>query len=188
MGEPADKKPLASSSTTDTSSASSKKRWGNQRKQNGNKTAVQTVKFQGGKEELDGNHFDCTGYGQSDRFMKTVQKIADYIGQEYKSGGVTRTEVMTQTPVTIPLPTRPVSTSTRAADGTVTITPPDVLDISNYQSAKKIVNYKVLNQTENRQKVFSLMWQQCTKSMHAKIKAHRNYKTIEQVLDGIDLL
>jgi hypothetical protein len=45
-------------------------------------TAVQMVKFQGGKEELDGNHFDCTGYGQSDRFMKTVQKIADYIGQK----------------------------------------------------------------------------------------------------------
>jgi hypothetical protein len=66
------------------------------------------VKFQGGKEELDGNHFDCTGYGQSDRFMKTEQKIADYIGQEYKSGGITGgTEVMTQTPVNIPLPTRP---------------------------------------------------------------------------------
>lgn len=187
MGEPADKKPPVSTSATDTSS-SSKKRWGNRRKRNGNKAPVQAAKFHGGKEELDGNHFDCTGYGQSDRFMKTVQKIADYIGQEYKSGGVTRTEVMTQTPVTIAFPTRPVSTSTTAADGTVTISPPDALDISDYQSEKKIADYKVLNQTENRQKVFSLVWQQCTESMHAKIKAHRDYKTIEQALDGIDLL
>jgi hypothetical protein len=31
------------------------------------------------------------GTVQSDRFVKTVQKIADYIGQEYKVGGVTRT-------------------------------------------------------------------------------------------------
>jgi hypothetical protein len=135
---------------TDGSSASSKKRWGNQRKRNGNKTTVQTVKFQGGKDEFDGNYFDCTGYGQSDRFMKTAQKIADYIGQEYRGGGVTRTEVMTQTPVNIPIPTRPVSTSTTATDGTVTITPLDVLDIRDYQSARKIVDDKVQHQTENQ--------------------------------------
>jgi hypothetical protein len=181
MGEP--EKKLEASYT------SSKKKWSNRRnKRQVNKTTVPaTAKFQGGKEELDGNHFDCTGYGQSDRFVRTVQKIADYIGQEYKGGGVTRTEVMTQTPINIPLPTRPASTTT-IVDGTVTITPPDVLDISDYQSAKKIVDYKLQHQTENRQKVFSLVWQQCTESMHAKIKAHRDYKTIEQALDGIDLL
>jgi hypothetical protein len=120
--------------------------------------------------------------------VKTIQKIADYIGQEYKVGGITRTEVMTQAAVIIPTPTRPVSTSTRATDGTVTITPPDVLDISNYQSAKKIVDYKAQHQTENRQKIFSLVWQQCTESMHAKIKAHRDYQSIEQALNGIELL
>ena len=130
MGEPADKK-TQPSSADGPSTSSSKRRWGNKKKRNGNKPTVPRVKFEGGKEELDGNYFDCTGYGQSDRFMKTVQKIADYIGQEYKGGGITCTEVMTQTPVNIPMPTRPVSTSTTAADGTVTITPPDVLDISN---------------------------------------------------------
>jgi hypothetical protein len=41
---------------------------------------------------------------------------------------------------------------------------------------------------ENRQKVFSLIWQQCTESMHAKIKANRDYKTIKDDLKGIDLL
>jgi hypothetical protein len=92
-----------------------------------------------GREELDGNYFDSTGYEQSNRFMKTVQKIADYIGQEYKGGGVTRTEVMTPTPVNIPMPTRRSSISTTATDGTVTRTPPDVLDISDYQSGKKLM-------------------------------------------------
>jgi hypothetical protein len=95
---------------------------------------------------------------------------------------------MTQSPVTIVAPIRPVSTSTTGADGTIVIIPPDVLDISNYQSAKKILDYKVQNQTENWQKVFSLVWQQCTKSMHAKIKANRDYRTIEQDLNGINLL
>ncbi len=95
---------------------------------------------------------------------------------------------MTQTDVIVPLPPRPVSTSITAADGTITTRNPDALDISDYQSQKKIYDYQVQHQAENRQKVFSLVWQQCTESMQAKIKAHREYHTIEQALDGINLL
>ena len=87
-----------------------KKKWNNnKKKQHGAKTATpaRSDKFLGGKEELGGNYFDCTGYGQSDRFVKTVQKIADYVGQEYKCGGISRTEVMNQMKVTVPMPTRP---------------------------------------------------------------------------------
>jgi hypothetical protein len=184
MGEP-EKKPVALPPPGDNSS---KRNWRNRKKRHDHKPVVKAIVFRGGKEELDGNYFDCTGYGQSDRFLKTVQKIADYIGQEYKCGGLTRTEVMTQSPVLIPGPVRPISITVTATDGTVTTTPPDVLDISDYQSEKKASDYKLLHRTENRQKVFSLVWQQCTESMHAKIKAHRDYKTIEQALNGIDLL
>jgi hypothetical protein len=169
---------------------SPRKKWNKRNKRHGNKPTVQPTKFQGGKEELAGNYFDCTGYGQSDRFVKTVAKIADLVGQDYKSGGTTRTEVMTQTNVVIPVPVRPQATIVYAADG-VTVagqSPPDALDISDYQSAKKLYDYQTLNQTENRQKVFSLVWQQCTESMHAKIKANKDYQAIEQTLDGIDLL
>ena len=74
------------SSTTE---GSFKKKWGYKKKRHGNKSTIPSVKFQGGKEELNGNYFNCTGYKQSDRFVKTVQKIADYIGQEYKNGGDT---------------------------------------------------------------------------------------------------
>jgi hypothetical protein len=165
-----------------------KKRNHHRKKQSGAKPIARPNKFTGGKEELDGNHFDCTGYGQSDRFVKTVQKIADYIGQEYKCGGISRTEVITQKVTTIQLPARPTGTSVTDANGVVTTTPPDVIDISDYQSAKKTADYKILHQLENRQKIYSLVWQQCTESMHAKIKAHRDYRTIEQTLHGIELL
>ena len=60
--------------------------------------------------------------------------------------------------------------------------------MTSYQSAKKIVDFKIQNQLENRQKVYSLVWQQCTESMHAKVKAHRDYQAIEQDLNGINLL
>jgi hypothetical protein len=183
MGE--DKKPYTKGD------GSPKKKWETRsKKHHGHPTKPnpRPAKFTGGKEELAGNYFDCTGYGQSNRFVKTVQKIADHIGQEYKGGGVTRTEVMTQSYVTIPGPTRPTGTNSSAADGTVTRVLPDAMDISDYQSAKKIMDQNVQNQTDNRQKVFSLVWQQCTESMHAKIKAHRDYQVIEQDLDGIELL
>jgi hypothetical protein len=121
--------------------------------------------------------------------MKTVRKIAEHIGQEYKGGGITRTEVMTQTASIIQAPTIPIVVSVTSDNGlTTSIMPPDVLDISDYQSTKKIVDYQSQNQSENWQKVFSLIWQQCTESMHDKIKAHRDYQVIGEELNGIELL
>jgi hypothetical protein len=176
--------------TPATTGGTPKKKWHRRNKRHGNRTATQPTKFTGGKEELDGNYFDCTGYGQSDRFVKTVAKIADLVGQDYKSGGTTRTEVMTQTGIVIPTPVRPRDVVIYAADGITETsrTPPDTLDISDYQSEKKTYDYQILNQNENRNKVFSLVWQQCTESMQAKIKSHRDYLTIESDLNGIDLL
>jgi hypothetical protein len=96
---------------------------------------------------------------------------------------------MTQTAVIIQAPTRPMGVSVTSDNGlTTSILPPDVLDISDYQSAKKIVEYQAENHSENRQKVFSLVWQQCTESMHAKIKAQHDYQVIEEELNGIALL
>jgi hypothetical protein len=96
---------------------------------------------------------------------------------------------MTHNAVIIQAPTRPVGLSVTSENGlTTSIIPPDVLDISDYQSAKKIVDYQTHNQSENCQKFFSLVWQQCTESMHAKIKAHHDYQVIEEALNGIELL
>jgi hypothetical protein len=132
MGEQ-DKKPPAAD-------GSSKKKWNNRKQRHVNKSNTPSFKFHSVKDELKGNYIDCTGYRQSDSFMKTFQKMADYIDQEYKGGGITRTEVIMQAAVNIPMTTRPVSLSVMAADGSITTTPPDVLDISDYQSAKKIVD------------------------------------------------
>jgi hypothetical protein len=95
---------------------------------------------------------------------------------------------MTQKAVIISLPTRPLATTVYTEGKETGRTQPDTLDISGYQSAKKIVDYQLLNQKENRNKVYSLVWQQCIESMHAKIKSNTEYKEIEEALDGIQLL
>jgi hypothetical protein len=75
--------------------------------------------------------------------VKTVAKIADHVGQEYKGGGITRTEVMKQAAVIIPMLTRPQATIVYDSDGSMekSRTPPDILDGSDYQNAKKIADY-----------------------------------------------
>ncbi len=160
-----------------------KKKWNNnKKKQHGAKTATpaRSDKFLGGKEELGGNYFDCTGYGQSDRFVKTVQKIADYVGQEYKCGGISRTEVMTQKVVSIPMPIRPVAITSITA-GVTTTTPPDVLDISDYQSDKKAVDYKILHQKVHETKAaFYRLKQGKDSDQDYQIKFLNTVQVIEQ--------
>jgi len=177
-------KKLPSSSSGD---GSHKKKWHHQRRkaQHGAKTIQRPEKFQGEKDELDGNYFDCAGRGQ-----KTAQKIADCIGQEHECGGVSCAKVITQTVVVVPLPTRPTDATTTSndADCTATVTPPDALDISDCQSAKKIVDCQIQHQKENRQKSFSLVWQRRAESTRAKIKAHHERQNIEQALNGIESL
>ena len=65
---------------------------------------------------------------------------------------------MAQTNVLIPAPVRPADTIVRGEDGAiVTRTPPHALDISDYLSEKKLYDYQILNQNENRNKVYSLV-------------------------------
>ena len=118
---------------------------------------MQPTKFQGGIEELEGNYFDCTAYGQEDQFIKTVTRIADLVGQTYKRGGPTCTKVMTHASVpTITAPVRPVNTIVRDTQGVlISTTPPQVplVSVTSYQSEKKLYDSQILNQNENQSKI-----------------------------------
>ena len=77
---------------------------------------------------------------------------------------------MTQANVLTPVPVRPTATIVLGDEGIiVSRIPPHALDISDYQSKKKLYDYQILNQNENQNKAYALVWPQCTESMHAKI-------------------
>lgn len=138
---------------------------------------------------MDGNYFDCTGYGQTDRFVKTVEKIA-IIALTYKGGGITHKEVMTQTVEVISPPQRPSAPLiTRASEETAavygTVSPLDVID---YSASKKKIDMELLNQKENHQTIYGLVWQHCTDPLKSKVKSHSDYASIESSLNGIELL
>ena len=122
--------------------------------------------------------------------MKKAQKIADCTGQDCKRGE-SRAEVITQAVVGTPLLTRPADVTTTAGDsncGAATAAPPDALDASNCQSAKKVVDCQIQHQSKNRQKSLLLARQRRAQSARAKIKARCERRTIEGTLSGIELL
>ena len=77
-----------------------------------------------------------------------VAKVADYVGQNYKCGGITRGEVESQTRATITVPPRPT-----AAPGAVQ----DPLDVVEWTSEEKASDYQIQYQMDNKNKMFSLV-------------------------------
>ena len=53
------------------------------------------VEFEGRCEELKGQIFDCSGYDQSDVFIKTQEQITIYVGRTYTNGGAVMKAVET---------------------------------------------------------------------------------------------
>lgn len=142
---------------------------------------------------MDGHYFDCSGYGQRDRFIKTVEKVMS-ICLTYTCGGTTHAEVKTQVVKLLVAPTRPrgVTTSIPSADENdppvISVHPPDPLDVIDYTTDKKQYDYEIRNQMENHQKVFGLVWEHSTDALQAKAKSHSDYAVTEAALNGIELL
>ena len=87
--------------------------------------------------------------------------MADYVGQNYKCGGIKREEVESQTKSVVAVaPRASVDVATGLAN---------LLDIVEWTSKRKIPDYQVQCQTDNTHKVFHLVWQQRTEAMHAKV-------------------
>ena len=88
--------------------------------------------------------------------FRTIAEMADYVGQNYKCGGITRGEVESQTKSVITVAPRP------ALDAVTGLANP--LDIVEWTNKRKITDFQVQCQTDNTHKVFSLVWQQCTEA------------------------
>jgi hypothetical protein len=166
-----------------------RRRWNNKKgKRNGPKS-TQPNKFHGGKEEMNGHHFDSSGYGAAEQYVKTNEMIAGFAAQEYSNSGDIRNEVLTETKIVIPLPPRPEDTVEYGSDGKeVSRTAPSQLDIADYVQAKKDAEFDNKCQRNNHKKLYSLVWQQSTEPLLAKVRANRDFPAIESSSDGINLL
>ena len=59
--------------------------------------------------DLEGYTFDCSDYKQSNKYVSTIKRIAEYVGPEYKLGGENRSTLENKEQVTIPHPVTPAA-------------------------------------------------------------------------------
>ncbi len=173
--------------TTTTPGGSPKKKWNKKNKptESGNKT---TTKLVGGNVLMMNHYFDCTGYGQSDRFIETIGRMAIMVGQEYPYSGITKTEVETQEVILIKEPEEPKNTTTIGVTGIEITVLPTQIAIQRYFNRVKEYDAMVRHQTNNHHKVYCLAWQQCTKQLRQVLEAQKKFESVNRNSEGIELL
>ena len=106
----------SSSASTDTSSRRSSNKGGRRgyrgsddggRRGYRSSAPPRQFKFEGSCEELKGHIFDCSGYDQSDVFVKTQEQIAIYVGRTYTNGGAVMKAVETLEITKVRMPPAP---------------------------------------------------------------------------------
>ena len=137
------------------------------------------VKFEDSCKELKGHIFDCSGYDQSDVFIKTQEQIAIYVVRTYTNGGAMMKSVETLEIPKVRMPPAPEGYGT------------DQVDASDRYvwelKMKEVIRNKqmIANQI---QQIYALVLGQCTDSIVVRVDAHSNYEQSAEDRDGLALL
>ena len=133
--------------------------------------------FQGACEELKGEIFDCSGYGQADQYVRTKNHLANYVGRTL--GGDIRIAVEKLVTPVITGPPPPTGYDTGNADpADKYIWETEILAVSRQRAKVK----------EHIQQMYSIVLGQCSDAMIARIEAHMDYPTTSEKSDGVALL
>ena len=133
--------------------------------------------FQGACEELKGEIFDCSGYGQADQYVRTKNHLANYVGRTL--GGAIRIAVEKLVTPVITGPPPPTGYDTGNADpADKYIWETEIMGVSRQRAKVK----------EQIQQMYSIVLGQCTDAMIARIEAHMDYPTTSEKSDGVALL
>ena len=143
-----------------------------------------STKFKGNCADLQGHIFDCSDNKQADNYVRSVKRISEYVGSEYKSGGDIRSSIVNEQKVTIPVPVTPTYS---AAYPRITTQE----DRTKEMIFKGKIDAYIKRQTildDNIQKAYSLVLGQCTELLQSKLKQNANWQAISVAQDVIRLL
>ena len=138
-------------------------------------TTPRATKFEGKSEELKGYVYDCSDTNQPDHFTRTTNEIAEFVGRSYWNGGDIMRAVQKLKLPTLVKPDDP---------------PADVNSTDKCIWEKKVDTYVMRDEQllENVQKLYSLVWGQCTELMRQQIEGMTEYEEMSNELDGIALI
>jgi hypothetical protein len=145
-------------------------------------TRTPSETFKGNEEKLAEYIFDCSDYRQADTFVNTHNRIADYVGAEYREGGDIRSSIIHKAKIQIPIPINPTVVDPKVP------TPDEIVArmIFKGELGTFIKRKSYLNQ--NIQKAYALVIGQCTDLLQSKLKQQSQWTTISQDQDVIALL
>ena len=142
-------------------------------------------KFVGREEELQDYVYKITSAKNTDGYNKTTKEIARYASTNYKNGGDIKRTVEEESTYTIPIPSKPNNPGVRATTdkqaGYNFLSEVYKEEVKDYVKRKSILR-------DNMEKLYSLVWGQCSPEMRAKIEAMTGYENVKNQTDLIGLL
>ena len=132
-------------------------------------------RFEGEEPELKGHVYDYTGGSahNSEQFIKTTEKIENYVGRKYSKFTSELTEAVRKVKLDDP-PDVPDPTSTGA------------VEVEKWKRELRVVEDKKQAYSDFRAGLYSVIMGQCTLSMRERVQSHKDYSTAQG--DGIALL
>jgi hypothetical protein len=139
------------------------------------KPVMRQPRFQGKCDKLKGHIYDCSDSRQADVYSKTTKEIGEYVGHTYQYGSDVRQAVQTLAMPAMTVPADPADGATRSQER---------------MWEKKIDEHvkRELTLEENMRTLYTLMWEQCTKIVRARLDALANYEAIPEEFNSLALL
>jgi hypothetical protein len=137
--------------------------------------AVPKTKFTGRCTDIDGHVYDLCGTQQADQYTRTTEEISIYVAKEYSYGGDIGMAVKT---LALPEFKLPADLPEDATLGEVKQWEDRIKRIGNREEALE----------RNIQKLYNLIWGQCSDPLHARLESLDEFEAISRTMDGIKLL
>mmetsp|Transcript_36995 Transcript_36995/g.52267 ORF Transcript_36995/g.52267 Transcript_36995/m.52267 type:complete len:1117 (-) Transcript_36995:618-3968(-) len=126
-------------------------------------------------EELRNNVYDYTSNRHDDMFTTTTKEIANYVGRTFTLGGYMKSAIESLSTPTLTLPEEPGPN-------------PTMTERRIWDEKIKLHVKREMVLEEGIQKLYSVVWGQCTDAMQARLEGIREHGAIAATLDGIGLL
>jgi hypothetical protein len=130
-----------------------------------NRNAGNTIggnkKFMGGNQSLSGKVFEVTSRESIHHFAKTLKSIAYYVGQEYTHGGDIRFMIENLDDFRFVRPQNPDSNAHQ-------------FEVESWKKQLDLFWKQRGIYKDNKMKLYSLVWGQCSKTTQSKIETHQD--------------
>ena len=164
MSAKEEQKPPTTQSDGKDASSNSKGRQSGSRRFAGNRNISSA--FKGDQSELQGSIYTIDGGNRADKYQKTTEKIAQYVEQECKDSGdlVRAMETLEEFDFAECRPDEPDDVESLGYVEKM------VLDNEVKQFVMRTKNYK-----DNKAKVFSIVFGQCTEALRAELEVRKDW-------------